>query len=97
MEKQKRYRRVNSDGEWEYKCISCEIWKLKDKFAGCVEKTDGFGNCLTCRSCITSKANKTKEHNIQREVREILTILGYELDNPEYPVWKQFNDKHNIY
>jgi hypothetical protein len=91
-----RHRRIDIDGNWEYLCVSCNIWKLKEKFKGCVDKIDGFGNCLTCRSCISHKCHITKVSNDDADVKLFMLKLGYEVDNPENPVWLQFHKKYNL-
>lgn len=96
MDSSTRYRRVNEEGEWEYLCPSCDDWKPKERFRGCVDKVDGFGNCKICRSCISIKANKTRLGNVEDDVKIIMIKLGYEVDNPDNPIWVQFHKRHNL-
>jgi len=90
-----RRKRIDFNGEWEYECASCKLWLPKNKFKGCVDKIDAYGNCLSCRSCISREANKTKLTNEQKEVNEILISMGYDLDS-DIPVHIQFKNKHNL-
>lgn len=96
MDSSTRYRRVNEDGEWEYLCVKCEVWKIKKRFTGCVELVDGFGNCKMCRSCISIKANIARDKTSKEGVDNVLTALGYETGNPDNPVWVQFHKRHNL-
>ena len=88
-----RRRRINEEGEWEYECISCKLWFDKSKFWGCVNKIDAYGNCLTCRSCISKGANQKRISNEQDEVNMIFIKMGY---NPysDIPIHKQVEERH---
>jgi len=88
----KRRKRVNEDGNWEYECNSCERWLEKDKFKGCVDKIDAYGNCLMCRSCISKKGNKKRIDNVKDEVDELFIRMGY---NPysDVPIYKQVEER----
>jgi hypothetical protein len=72
-----RRRRVNEDGEWEYECNVCLNWLAKDRFRGCKVYVDAYGNCLMCSSCRSRKSTETKVSGEQREVKRILTALGF--------------------
>jgi len=88
-----RRRRINEDGEWEYECISCEEWLEKEKFKGCFNKIDAYGNCLLCRSCISRKAMEKRNNNVIEEVNELFIRMGY---NPysDIPIYKQVEERH---
>jgi hypothetical protein len=94
--KLQRQRRINNDGEWEYLCPYCNTWKLKERFKGCVDKIDGFGNCRKCRSCISSYAHSQKDTSIRKQANILMIKLGYEVGNPDNPVWVQFHKKYNL-
>jgi hypothetical protein len=96
MDTSTRYKRVNEDGEWEYLCNKCDVWKPKERFKGCVELVDAYGNCLMCRSCISVKANVLRKDISQEGIDFILSTMGYEINNPDNPVWVQFHKKHNL-
>lgn len=96
MDSSTRYRRVNEEGEWEYLCPKCEEWKVKERFKGCVESVDGFGNCKICRSCISVKANVARHNSTQEGVDYILSKMGYEVGNPDNPVWVQFHNRYKF-
>lgn len=96
MDNSKRQRRINEDGDWEYLCVNCENWKPKERFKGCVDKVDGFGNCYMCKSCIASKGNENKNNRDKMELDIAMMKLGYEVGNPDNPVWVQFHKRHNL-
>ena len=72
-----RRKRVDPNGEWEYECHTCELWLPKNKFRGCVNYIDAYGNCLMCSSCRSKMAHKKMEDNDRDAVNRILTIIGF--------------------
>lgn len=90
-----RRKRVDSFGEWEYECVYCDKWLRKNKFRGCVDYIDAYGNCLMCSSCRASKAQITQKENMRAEVDYMLKQLGYDLSG-EIPVHIQFLMRHNL-
>jgi len=86
-----RRRRVDTDGNWEYECSKCKLWLPKVKFKGCVEKVDAYGNCLMCRSCISSRAKQKVISQERKEVEEILIALGYDING--IPIHEQFEKR----
>lgn len=90
-----RRKRVDSFGEWEYECVYCDRWLPKNKFRGCIDYIDAYGNCLMCSSCRASKAQITQKENMRTEVDYMLKQLGYDLSG-EIPVHIQFLMRHNL-
>jgi S-adenosylmethionine hydrolase len=90
-----RRKRVNEFGEWEYECRYCDNWLPKNKFRGCVEYIDAYGNCLMCSSCRAKKSQETRVENNEDLVKQVLTLMGYDTSS-KTPVWKQFYEKNNI-
>jgi len=89
-----RRRRIDENGDWEYECSNCFVWLPKDKFKGCVEKIDAYGNCLMCKSCISKVAMKKRGNTIRNEVDDILIKMGYDPYNDDKPVWKQAEERY---
>lgn len=96
MDNQVRKKRVDSEGEWEYECVVCELWLPQQKFRGCKNYVDGFGNCLMCSSCRAKKAHEGVRKSEEEQVRIILTNIGfYDYPNPENWI-KMMKIKHGI-
>jgi len=92
MDNLTRRRRVGIDGNWEYECNECEKWLPKEKFRGCVDKVDAYGNCLMCRSCISVEAHKVRDQRERKLIDKVLIGMGYDV-NSDIPVHKQFEKK----
>jgi len=90
-----RRRRINEEGEWDYECASCKLWLGKEKFWGCVNKIDAYGNCLMCRRCSASKGMEKRTSNEKDVVNDILISMGY---NPfsDVPVYKQVEERRKL-
>jgi hypothetical protein len=88
-----RRRRINEDGEWEYECVSCREWLLKNKFKGCLTNIYPYGNCLSCRSCISKNGSQKRINSDQIEMIKILIRMGYD-PSSEIPVYKQVEERH---
>jgi hypothetical protein len=72
-----RRKRVDTNGEWEYECRQCDKWLPKEKFRGCREYIDAYGNCLMCSQCRAQMARNTKSNNEQHYKEIILNALGF--------------------
>lgn len=92
MDNLTRRRRVAEDGNWEYECVECKNWLPKNKFKGCIEKVDAYGNCLMCRSCISVEAHKTRDSRERIQIDEILIGMGFD-PYGDIPVHKQFEER----
>lgn len=90
-----RRKRVNELGEWEYECRYCELWLPQNRFRGCVDYIDAYGNCLMCSSCKAKKAQITQKDNIQKELKLLLKRIGYDPDS-NISIHEQFCKKHNL-
>jgi len=90
-----RRKRVNEYGEWEYECVYCEKWLQKNKFRGCIDYIDAYGNCLTCSSCRATKGQIHQKENMRRDVDIIFKGMGFDISG-EVPIYIQFHEKHNL-
>ena len=90
-----RRKRVDEYGDWEYECRTCELWLPKNKFRGCVEYIDAYGNCLMCSSCRALKAQVNQKLNTRKQADIIFNNLGYDTSG-EVPIYIQFHEKHNL-
>lgn len=90
-----RRKRVNEFGEWEFECSECLLWLSKNRFRGCVQYIDAYGNCLMCSSCRGKKSQQKKLDEDKEEVKRMLRVMGYDPDS-EIPVWQQFHDRHGL-
>ena len=72
-----RRKRINENGDWEYECSECEIWLPKERFRGCKNYVDAYGNCLMCSGCRACKSTKTRIDSEEESVKEILTAIGF--------------------
>jgi hypothetical protein len=94
-----RRKRVNPDGEWEYECRECELWLPKNKFRGCVNYIDAYGNCLMCSSCRSKLSHQKALDNEKEGMKELLTKIGfYKYENAEawFEAKKKQYGKKNI-
>ena len=90
-----RRKRVDEYGDWEYECRTCELWLPKNKFRGCVEYIDAYGNCLMCSSCRVAIGQKHQKEDMRKEVDSMFNILGYDTSG-EVPIYIQFHEKYNL-
>lgn len=83
------------------KCNKCGIVKPYCDFHNRKASSDGYDlHCKECRRGYVPSPKledyKDNTHNyerIGRHTEEILTALGYELYNEDYPVHKQFEER----
>jgi len=90
-----RRKRVDEEGEWEYECVYCEKWLPKNRFRGCIDCIDAYGNCLMCSSCKSKKAQITQKENLNNELNKIMKAMGFDVDS-DIPIYIQFHEKHNL-
>ena len=90
-----RRKRIDNDGEWEFECNICEKWLGQNRFRGCIEYVDAYGNCLMCSSCRASRAQMTQKENTRNQVDYILKELGYDMSG-KIPIHHQFLTKNNL-
>ena len=90
-----RRKRVDENGYWQDVCRSCGFWLYKNKFRGCIDYIDAYGNCLMCSSCRASKAQTTLKNNMRQEANNLYRAMGYD-PSSEIPIHIQFLTKHNL-
>lgn len=91
-----RRKRIDENGDWEYECRECENWLPKEKFRGCKNYVDAYGNCLMCASCRSKKANQKKIETEEEWKEHILNTLGfYDFPNADAYI-KHLKEKHGI-
>jgi hypothetical protein len=72
-----RRKRVDTNGEWEYECSSCENWLPQQKFRGCVNYVDAYGNCLVCSSCRAKHSKKKQMDDDELNAKLVLEMIGF--------------------
>jgi hypothetical protein len=76
------------------KCNTCGITKPHFDFHKRTANTDGYDNkCKECRKALifTPQGLEDADEENRKGAEKILTALGFELYNPENPVYIQFN------
>ena len=79
------------------KCPRCEIIRPFEEYYVRNIARDGRDTyCKICRLKERSKATSletTQDEYVKEGAEKVLTNLGYELYNPENPVYRQFNER----
>ena len=85
------------------KCNKCNINKSFDDFHRRSASPDGYdATCRECRKMYSKSPGQLKDADEKFRIpaEEILTDMGFELYNPDNPVYKQFNkrieDKYGV-
>ena len=78
-------------------CRGCKIEKDETDFHKRTASPDGLDTkCKICRSVYIGKIPtglKDAPEKDKKYAEEILRNMGFELYNPDRPVWKQFNER----
>lgn len=78
------------------KCIFCKINKPFTDYHKRSVSPDGFDNrCKECRRFLVNNPQGLEDADEKNRIpaEEILEAMGYELYNPDRPIWEQFRQR----
>ena len=97
-------RRMMTQSGWTYFCSQCMDYKLETEFYK--SKDTPFGITYKCK--LHYKKNEEADPEMEylklqpvteqdyEETKSLLEKLGYKTGPGELPIWKQFQNKHNL-
>ena len=85
---------------FEKRCPRCNITRPEADYHRRQASADGLDTyCRICRSGemkIPTTLETTQDEYVREGAEKVLTNLGYELYNPDRPIWKQFNQRCKV-
>lgn len=85
---------------YKKKCPRCKVSRTEEYYHRRQASADGLDTyCKICRNTELKEPTTletTQDPYVKEGAEKVLTNLGYELYNPDRPIWKQFNQRCKV-